>query len=111
MNKNTLQTIAKALLLALVLGLIFWLGKRLQSFDWDENPSSPKCTEPFGVALYDSIVGEALGQKVVQSYGLPKKVKHNESAFLIGSTAYGYWLEEESTTYKNLAKKGAVVVI
>ena len=111
MNKNTLQTIAKALLLALVLGLIFWLGKRLQSFDWDENQSSPKCTEPFGVALYDSIVGEALGQKVVQSYGLPKKVKHNESAFLIGSTAYGYWLEEESTTYKNLAKKGAVVVI
>ena len=112
MNKNTLQTIAKALLLALVLGLIFWLGKRLQSFDWDENQSSPKCTEPFGVALYDSIVGEALGQKVVQSYGLPKKVKHNESAFLIGSTAYGYWLDkEESTTYKNLAKKGAVVVI
>lgn len=112
MNKNTLQTIAKALLLALVLALIFWLGKRIQRFDWDENQSSPKCTEPFGVALYDSIVGEALGQKVVQSYGLPKKVKHNESAFLIGSTAYGYWLDkEEEATYKNLAKKGAVVVL
>ncbi len=112
MNKNTLQTIAKALLLALVLALIFWLGKRIQRFDWDENQSSPKCTEPFGVALYDSIVGEALGQKVVQSYGLPKKVKHNESAFLIGSTAYGYWLDkEEEATYKNLAKKGAIVVL
>lgn len=112
MNKNTLQTIAKALLLALVLALIFWLGKRIQRFDWDENQSSPKCTEPFGVALYDSIVGEALGQKVVQSYGLPKKVKHSESAFLIGSTAYGYWLDkDECDTYRNLAKKGAVVVI
>ena len=112
MNKNTLLTIAKALLLALVLALIFWLGKRIQRFDWDENQPSPKCTEPFGVALYDSIVGEALGQKVVQSYGLPKKVKHSESAFLIGSTAYGYWLEDEEWgTYKNLAKKGAVVVI
>ncbi|WP_031535211.1 MULTISPECIES: hypothetical protein [unclassified Bacteroides] len=112
MNKNTLQTIAKALLLALVLALIFWLGKRIQRFDWDEYQPSPKCTEPFGVALYDSIVGEALGQKVVQSYGLPKKVKHSESAFLIGSTAYGYWLEDEEWgTYKNLAKKGAVVVI
>lgn len=110
MNKNTLQTIAKALLLALVLALIFWLGKRFQSFDWDENQSSPKCTEPFGVALYDSIVGEALGQKVVQSYGLPKKVKHSESAFLIGKNAYGYWLEEWDT-YRNLAEKGAVVVI
>ena len=112
MNKNTLQAIAKAFLLALVLGLIFWLGKRIQRFDWDENQSSPKCTEPFGVALYDSIVGEALGQKVVQSYGLPKKVKHNESAFLIGSTAYGYWLDkEEWVTYRNLAEKGAVVVL
>ena len=112
MNKNTLQTIAKALLLALVLALIFWLGKRIQRFDWDENQSSPKCTEPFGVALYDSIIGEALGQKVVQSYGLPKKVKHNESAFLIGKNAYGYWLEDEEwVTYKNLAKNGAVVVI
>ncbi len=112
MNKNTLQTIAKALLLALVLALIFWLGKRIQRFDWDENQSSPKCTEPFGVALYDSIVGEALGQKVVQSYGLPKKVKHNESAFLIGKNAYGYWLDkDECDTYRNLAKKGAVVVL
>ena len=112
MNQNTLQAIAKALLLALVLGLILWLGKRIQRFDWDENQSSPKCTEPFGVALYDSIVGEALGQKVVQSYGLPKKVKHSESAFLIGKNAYGYWLDkEEGVTYKNLAEKGAVVVI
>ncbi len=112
MNKNTLQTIAKALLLALVLGLIFWLGRRLQSFDWDEYQPSPKCTEPFGVALYDSIVGEALGQKVVQSYGLPKKVKHNESAFLIGKNTYGYWLDkDECDTYRNLAKKGAVVVL
>ncbi|MBQ4460428.1 MAG: hypothetical protein II908_01185, partial [Bacteroidaceae bacterium] len=112
MNKNTLQTIAKALLLALVLALIFWLGKRIQRFDWDENQSSPKCTEPFGVALYDSIVGEALGQKVVQSYGLPKKVKHNESAFLIGKNTYGYWLDkDECDTYRNLAKKGAVVVL
>ena len=112
MNKNTLQTIAKALLLALVLGLILWLGKRIQRFDWDENQSSPKCTEPFGVALYDSIVGEALGQKVVQSYGLPKKVKHNESAFLIGKNTYGYWLDkDECDTYRNLAKKGAVVVL
>lgn len=112
MNKNTLQTIAKALLLALVLALIFWLGKRFQRFDWDEYQPSPRCTEPFGVALYDSIVGEALGQKVVQSYGLPKKVKHNESAFLIGSTAYGYWLEDEEwDTYRNLAEKGAVVVL
>lgn len=111
MNKNTLQTIAKALLLALVLVLIFWLGKRIQRFDWDENQSSPKCTEPFGVALYDSIVGEALGQKVVQSYGLPKKVKHSESAFLIGKNTYGYWLEDEEwDTYRNLAEKGAVVV-
>lgn len=111
MNKNTLQTIAKALLLALVLALIFWLGKRIQRFDWDENQSSPKCTEPFGVALYDSIVGEALGQKVVQSYGLPKKVKHSESAFLIGKNAYGHWLEDEEwDTYRNLAEKGAVVV-
>ena len=112
MNKNTLQTIAKALLLALVLALIFWLGKRIQRFDWDENQSSPKCTEPFGVALYDSIVGEALGQKVVQSYGLPKKVKHSESAFLIGKNAYGYWLDkDEWVTYRNLAEKGAVVVL
>ncbi len=112
MNKNTLQTIAKALLLALVLALIFWLGKRFQRFDWDENQSSPKCTEPFGVALYDSIVGEALGQKVVQSNGLPKKVKHSESAFLIGKNAYGYWLDkDECDTYRNLAKKGAVVVL
>lgn len=112
MNKNTLQIIAKALLLALVLALIFWLGKRIQRFDWDENQSSPKCTEPFGVALYDSIVGEALGQKVVQSYGLPKKVKHSESAFLIGKNAYGYWLDkDECDTYRNLAKKGAVVVL
>ena len=112
MNKNTLLTIAKALLLALVLALIFWLGKRIQRFDWDENQPSPKCTEPFGVALYDSIVGEALGQKVVQSYGLPKKVKHSESAFLIGKNAYGYWLEDEEwVTYRNLAEKGAVVVI
>ena len=111
MNQNTLQAIAKALLLALVLGLILWLGKRIQRFDWDENQSSPKCTEPFGVALYDSIVGEALGQKVVQSYGLPKKVKHSESAFLIGKNAYGYWLEDEEwDTYRNLAEKGAVVV-
>lgn len=112
MNKNTLQTIAKALLLALVLALILWLGKRIQRFDWDENQSSPRCTEPFGVALYDSIVGEALGQKVVQSYGLPKKVKHNESAFLIGKNTYGYWLDkDECDTYRNLAKKGAVVVL
>ena len=112
MNKNTLQTIAKALLLALVLALIFWLGKRFQRFDWDEYQPSPKCTEPFGVALYDSIVGEALGQKVVQSYGLPKKVKHSESAFLIGKNAYGYWLDkDECDTYRNLAKKGAVVVL
>ena len=112
MNKNTLQTIAKALLLALVLALIFWLGKRFQRFDWDEYQPSPKCTEPFGVALYDSIVGEALGQKVVQSYGLPKKVKHNESAFLIGKNTYGYWLDkDECDTYRNLAKKGAVVVL
>ena len=112
MNKNTLQTIAKALLLALVLALIFWLGKRIQRFDWDEYQPSPKCTEPFGVALYDSIVGEALGQKVVQSYGLPKKVKHNESAFLIGKNAYGYCLDkDECDTYRNLAKKGAVVVL
>ena len=112
MNKNTLLTIAKALLLALVLALIFWLGKRFQRFDWDEYQPSPKCTEPFGVALYDSIVGEALGQKVVQSYGLPKKVKHNESAFLIGKNTYVYWLDkEEEATYKNLAKKGAVVVL
>ena len=111
MNKNTLQTIAKALLLALVLALIFWLGKRIQRFDWDEYQPSPKCTEPFGVALYDSIVGEALGQKVVQSYGLPKKVKHSESAFLIGKNAYGHWLEDEEwDTYRNLAEKGAVVV-
>ena len=112
MNKNTLQTIAKALLLALVLALIFWLGKRFQRFDWDEYQPSPRCTEPFGVALYDSIVGEALGQKVVQSYGLPKKVKHSESAFLIGKNTYGYWLDkDECDTYRNLAKKGAVVVL
>ena len=111
MNKNTFLTIAKALLLALALGLIFWLGRRFRDYDWDEIQRSPKCTEPFGVALYDSIVGEALGQRVVQSYGLPKNVKYKESAFLIGKNAYGYWLEDEEwDTYRNLAEKGAVVV-
>ena len=106
MNKNTFLTIAKALLLALALGLIFWLGRRFRDYDWDEIQRSPKCTEPFGVALYDSIVGEALGQRVVQSYGLPKNVKYKESAFLVD--VYDYVIDD---SIFDSAKKGAVVAL